>query len=70
MRQINPIIPENTFALTDAEIETIHAMAYYFASAGAEEAGITKQAHSLVCRMEEQFSDLSIRTKKDFKVWV
>jgi hypothetical protein len=68
LKQIEITIPENTFALTDAEIKLIHAMSYYFACSDEEHTGMTKQAQKLVRKMEEQFS--KIRTEKDFQVWV
>lgn len=67
MKQIEIQIPENTFALTDAEIQLIHAIAYYFACSDEEHTGMTKQAMNLVRKMEENFRD--IRTEKEFKVW-
>ena len=66
MRNISVTIAENTFALTDAEIKLIHAMAYYFAQ-DTEGSGMTKKAGNLVCKMEEQFRN--IPTEKDFQVW-
>lgn len=60
-------IPENTFALTDAEIQLIHAMSYYFACSDEEQTGMTKQAMSLVRKMEENFRN--IRTEKEFQTW-
>lgn len=68
MKQIGMTIPENTFALTDAEIQLIYAMSYYFACADEEHTGMTKQAQSLVRKMQKNFSE--IRTEKDFQVWV
>jgi hypothetical protein len=67
MREITFEIPKNTFTLTDAEINLIHAMACYFAVGSAEDNGMTKQSYKLVKKMEEQFGN--IRTEKDFQVW-
>ena len=68
MKQIEIQIPENIFSLTDAEIQLIHAMSYYFACSDEEHTGMTKQAMSLVRKMEENFRN--IRTEKEFQTWV
>jgi len=54
MKQLNITIPENTYVLSNSEIELIHAMSFYFAST-PKSSGMTKKAHSLVCKLEEQF---------------
>ena len=67
MKEFTHEIPQNTYTLTDAEINLIHAMSVYFAVGDAESNGMTKQAYALVKKMEEQFG--SIQTEKDFQVW-
>jgi len=67
VKQLNITIPENAYVLSAADIDLIHAMAFYFANESPEDVGMTKQAHKLVCKLEEQFR-LS-EAKGSLKVW-
>lgn len=66
MKQVKITIPENTFTLTDAEINLIQAMAYYFVAI-PESSGMTKEAYNLVSKMEKQFRHVG--TENLFQVW-
>lgn len=68
MELLTVTIPENTYVLSNKEIDVIHAIAAYFSSVPIERTGMTKTAYDVVCNLEEQFR--MHQAKNCCKVWV